>query len=252
VSALFREFEPLILLLRTLGDFDYQPPTSTGAIVQRQAKAGEGPSERISCESCGGEGRRRIRGVERQCEPCSGRGWIVVDAYTGRRVGTAETELVDPRRRVRCDACGGDGAHGNGRRCSRCDGRGEVAAPERPVRPWRGQGIALLKADAPELGPGDPVIACMERRQLAGSYDELGLALACLRLEYRGRYRLLVGVFVEAEREVEQLHIDEALAVEQALRYLRGLMPEEIRVPSWAARYEKRRRERVEAESAAA
>jgi hypothetical protein len=150
--------------------------------------------------------------------------------------------------------------HGNGQQC-RCSDSGRpgyVLAPERPVRPWRGE--TSLRADASELGPEDPVVAALEagmpgvgrayeRRVLEGDYEQLGLALACLRLEYRGRYRLLVGVFVEAEREVEQLHIDEALTIEQALHYLRGLMPDEIRVPSWAARYEKRRRERVLAQT---
>jgi hypothetical protein len=242
----------IVLLERTLTDFDYQPPTWTGALVQRQAKAGEGPSERVPCPDCGGEGERRIRGIPTLCARCKGSGLVTVDAYTQREVGSEEGGLVDRRGWVRCDSCGGGafgrapGVHGNGQACRHCadSGRpGWVRAPEQKARPWRDR--APLSAAADTFAAGDPVLACMERRVLAGSYEELGLALAALRLE-RGRlYRLNVGVFVEANREEDELDRYEALLVEEGLAYLASLMPREIRVPSWAATYEQRRREQV-------
>lgn len=234
-----------MLLLRTLTDYDYQPKTWTGALVQRQAVRGEGPSATIDCPDCGGEGKRRVRGIVADCDRCKGRGSLVVDAYTERQIGTLETDLVDRVRWVRCDACGGQGAHGNQRRCEYCPERpGWVKAPERPIRPFRGLSVPIT-ADAPELGRGDPVIACMERRQLAGSYEELGLALGCLRIEYRHCYLLVVRVYVEAEFEEEQLPKDPRRLVTESLGYLERLMPEEIRVPRWAAGFEKRRREAI-------
>jgi hypothetical protein len=250
----------IILLDRTLSDFDYQPPTWTGALVQRQGASGEGPTTRATCEACDGEGKIRRRGQWWGCAFCGGtdaplplvgkegRGWVVVDSYTERKIGTAETELVDRRRRVRCDACGGAGAHGNGRRCDYCNGSGTVPGPEQTMRPFRGANAAL-SANASDLGRGDPVLACMERRELAGSYHELGLSLACLRLQHRGLFRLHVRVFIEAICEEDDLDGSELFLLDQSLRYLEALMPAEIRVPSWAPRYEQRRRERVEEEA---
>lgn len=238
----------VVLLLRTLTDYDYQPKTWTGSLVGRQAVRGEGPSATIDCQVCGGEGKRRVRGIVTVCDECKGRGTVVVDAYTERRVGTLETDLVERVRWVKCDACGGAGAHGNQRRCERCPERpGWVKAPERPIRPFRGL-AAPVTAEAPELGRGDPVIACMERRQLAGSYEELGLALGCLRLEWRHRYLLVISVYVEAEFEEDEAPGPTAMMLAESLGYLERLMPEEIRVPRWAAGFEKRRRQALNAE----
>ena len=104
----FAEFEPIILLLRTLTDFDYQPKTWTGGIV-RQGGKGEGPTSRIACPACSGEGERRVRGIPTLCEECGGRGSILVDAYTERKVRTLEQDAEEPKRMVRCDGCGGTG-----------------------------------------------------------------------------------------------------------------------------------------------
>lgn len=242
----------IVLLERTLTDFDFQPKTSTGSIVAHHAKAGEGPSERVSCPTCDGEGRRRVRGIDTQCDHCNGNGLITVDAYTRREVGSEEGGLVDRRGWVRCDSCGGGafgrapGVHGNGQACRHCadSGRpGWMRAPEQKIRPWGER--APLTAQADTFAAGDPVLACMERRVLAGSYEELGLALGALRLEHRELYRLNVQVFVEAQREEDELDRYESLLVDESLAYLAHLMPAEIRVPSWAAAYEQRRRERV-------
>lgn len=244
--------QAIVLLLRTLTDYDYQPPTWTGSLRAKSANAGEGPTTTIICKRCDGEGSRRVRTVVQTCEDCGGRGVLVVDAYTGRAQRTMEQQGESHQRMVRCSSCGGTKRGPwwrNGdeltNTCRRCWGSGYEPAPSHPVRPWRDSLSQPLKAEAPELGRGDPVIACMERRQLAGSYEELGLALGALRLEYRPRYRLIVGVYVEAEREEDELHLDEAMHVEHGLGYIGGLMPPLIRVPSWASEFEKRRRAKV-------
>lgn len=242
----------VVLLLRTLTDYDYQPPTWTGSVVRQNAKRGELATAWIDCPACGGSGERRVRTVMQRCDECRGRGVVKVDPYTGRKGGTLESDLHDRVRWVICDGCGGPrpgrapGMHGNGQQCERCadSGRpGYVRAPSKPIRPWRG--MARPTADAPELGPGDPVIACMERRQLAGSYEELGLALGVLRLEQLHVYRLVVQVFVEAATEEDDLDTRGETLLREGLQQIDGMMPEEIRVPGWAARWEQRRRERI-------
>lgn len=231
----------LTLLLRCLTDLDYSPPTWTGQLVQRQARAGEGPSERIACATCNGEGSVRKRRVPFLCTTCAGRGWVVVDAYTQRMVGTAETGIVQQVKALRCDACGGNGAHGNGRRCQVCNGSGWVEVPLQRLQACR----TPLSADAPELGVGDPVLAALERRDRAGDFDQLGLALGALRLELPRAYRTVVRVYVEASIEADELDEAGRLRHDVGLCYLLRLMPEEIRVPTWAARNERRRRERL-------
>lgn len=235
----------LTLLLRCLHDLDYTPPTWTGQLVARQSQPGEGPSTRIDCHTCRGQGEIRRRGVPFPCETCAGRGWVVVDAYTHRTIGTSETGVVQRVKALRCDSCGGSGAHGNGQRCADpphgCGGSGWNEVPVSRITAAHLQ----ISLDAPELGPGDPVLASLERREAAGDFTQLGLALAALRLEYRERYRLVVSVYVLGLREPDELPLDEVLRLQLALDYLLSMMPELIRVPSWAARNERRRRERL-------
>jgi len=231
----------LALLLRCTTDLTYDPPTWTNQLVTRQSRPGEGPSTRIDCHTCQGQGNVRRRGVPFLCETCAGRGWLIVDAYTRRMIGTAETGLVNRVKAIRCDACSGNGAHGNGQRCEHCRGGGWIEVPLSRLAAVH----APLSADAPELGAGDPVLACLERRERAGDFEQLGLALGALRLELPRSFRTVVRVYVEAVYEVEELSDYARLAHDIGLAYLLRLMPDEIRVPAWAARNERRRREQL-------
>ena len=67
------------------------PPRSwSSTLVERFAARGEVPSKRVSCRRCQGSGSV---GRDR-CERCDGRGFEVVDSYTGRPVGDSETGPV--------------------------------------------------------------------------------------------------------------------------------------------------------------
>lgn len=246
------------LLLRSLNDLRFEPVTWSGSL-RRRGVAGEGPSRRMVCASCAGEGLVRVRGISTACVVCSGRGWLVVDAYTLRPIGTPETGVEVRVRAVRCDSCGGLGAFGNERRCDRCNGSGWVELPLSRLVAARSR----LSADARELGPADPVAAALDagfagagraycERVVAGSYDELGLALGCLRLELPRSYRTCVQVYVEAVCEPEELSGVARARHDVGLRYLERLMPEPIRVPGWAARNERRRRDALKRKVVAA
>lgn len=246
------------LLLRALPDLQHEPQTWSSQL-RRQTIGGEGPSERISCASCNGEGSIRKRGIPVACEVCNARGWLVVDAYTRRPIGTLETGVIQRVKAVRCDACAGQGVHGNQQRCTRCGGSGWVELPLERFQAAR----MRLSADAQELGPADPVVAALDggfpgagqayrQRTMAGSFEELGLALAALRLELPPAYRTVIRVYVEALYEPEALNEEQRLRHDIGLRYTERLMPEPIRVPSWAARNERRRREKLKRKEVAA
>jgi len=241
----------IILLERTLtpaleSPFDYQPKIwskSLGSV------SGDGPTTTRKCSHPGGDdGKVRIRGIEQTCPDCNGRGLEVVDAYTERKVRTQQQEIERPRRMVRCDECGGTGQSKwwrNGDRmdnsCRRCWGAKVVPGPDQTIRPFRGS-LNGLSTYAHDLGRGDPVLDCMERRQLAGSYDELGLALSALRLDHRRAFRINVRVYVAAIVEAESLTLRDGILLDESVRYLDSLMPGGIRVPAWAEGYEERRR----------
>lgn len=251
----------IVLLERTLTDYDYIPRTASGAMASRE-KRGEGPTATRECTAPGcNDGIVRVRGVPRECPACGGRGVEVVDQYTERKVNTAEQSAERPRRMVRCDACGGVGTGPWWRvsdtelsnTCRRCWGARVVPGPSHRIRPFReGQ---RLSADAPSLAAGDPVLAAMERRANAGSYDELGLAMAALRREHPPLFRLNVRVYVEAIVEPDEVDGHNAFLLVQSLHYLSHLMPTEIVVPRWAETYAarkpwlRRRRDRTPANS---
>jgi hypothetical protein len=79
----------------------------------------------------------------------------------------------------------------------------------------------------------------------AGSYEELGDALERLRVEDRGRHLLVWRVYVLSEREPESLPDLWRCRLHLGLGFLASEMPETIRVPGWAARNERRRRDRL-------
>ena len=167
---------------------------------------------------------------------------------TGRQHGSERTgELVAHRRTVKCDACGGEGTHGNGKRCLACRGSGVIEVDERRLSAAKMRGSLRLSADADWGGAGDPVSAAIDKRDLIGSYWELGLALGALRIEYPRAYRLLVRLEVERSLEDERLDEQQWLMRGVALHYLDRLMPSEILVPKGVHIAERNRkaRERV-------
>lgn len=82
-------------------------------------------------------------------------------------------------------------------------------------------------------------------RLVAGSYEELSVALVELRRVDRSRSRLVSRVYIEAELEPEELDARGVRLLRDGLGFLVVRMPGVIRVPGWAARNERRRRERL-------
>ena len=91
----------------------------------------------------------------------------------------------------------------------------------------------------------------MRERVVAGSYEELEVARLELRLVDRARSRLVDRVYVSQLLEEEDLDDRGRRLLRDGLGFLVVRMPEVIRVPSWAARNERRRRERLKRRVAA-
>jgi hypothetical protein len=96
------------------------------------------------------------------------------------------------------------------------------------------------------LDEGFPGAGAAYRQRLqAGSYEELGSALDLLRAVNRRRHLLVWRVYVLAEREPEGLPDLWRVRLHLGMEFLAAEMPDVIRVPGWAARNERRRRERL-------
>ena len=237
-----------ILLLSSLDPdgtswYDHSIETTTGNIVRRFGVAGEGPTHRIACPSCGGDKRRRVRGFLVKCPPepngCDGKGWVAVDDYTERRIGDSSTHLETGTRYVSCDACGGERRHRNGEPCLKCRGSGSVPVTESQ---WRSARHLAAAADASEYGAaGDPVSAAIDKRDELGSYWELGLALGALRLELRTAYRVVASIYIDRRLELNG-HAPTRLAHDIGVAYVVRLMPDPIKVPPAVRAVDKRRR----------
>jgi len=231
-------------LLNSLDWFDPQPETSTGNIVRRGSKPGEGPSMKVDCGVCKGEGEIRKRGMPAPCPNLGCRdGKVMVDAYTGRQVSTADAYVPEVRI-VSCDTCGGE-RRINGRPCLPCRGSGVAQLTADQWRATHGlQPGRTLTADVDWGAGGDPVSAAIDKRDLLGSYWELGLALGALRLEMPRAYRLLVRLEVERTIELDALDQPRLLMRQTALAYLERLMPAEILVPPGVRIAERNRKAR--------
>lgn len=260
-----RRLEQVVLLLRSLGDWRFEPETSTGAMVRRSSQPGSGPTTRSSCQACQGEGWVRRRGIRYGCVHCGGnedfpadnqwtawtgdrradvligklgRGWIHTDAYTETKVGSYETEHSSEQALVHCDACGGSGAFGNGRRCERCDGGGKLPV-HRDVLRYRGVTVTIETSEPLR----DPLLSSMERRESVGSYAELSRALDWLRSFDVLAYRLVDQVYVHPAREPEDLNPMLRHRLEIGLHTISLRLPDELRVPASAYAIERRRQE---------
>jgi len=143
-----RRLRDIALLLGSILDAPFaQPHSWTEQLVRRNAKRGESPSRRIECPNCDGMGHIMKRGFMVGCSRCggqyedeigvwhpsfAGRGWIEVDDYTERQVGSVRTEVIVQFKTVGCEVCGGTGVtlaerwRGENNRCLRCNGGGRI------------------------------------------------------------------------------------------------------------------------------
>jgi hypothetical protein len=241
-----RRFGEIVLLIRSEWWWRLEPETSCGHRERRGAKPTDRNEEWIDCPDCGGEGKRRVRGVLVSCVPCAGRGTRLVDQYTGRELSSELTEVrtAAPLRRVACDACIGldpskEKGEGwiHGERCIRCDGSGWTLAFQQRIRPFRsGYELYEVLLEREEI-TGDPAIDAGTRRRKAGSYDELLLALAALRVDDLPRYRALAALEADL-RPFAQLLYDRPIVL--GLVFVERRMPTPIRVPQAVLAEERR------------
>lgn len=185
------------------------------------------PSSRVECETCQGQGKFGKQ-RDRTCARCKGRGFRVIDSYDRkqREVGSEQTEPVERTSRIRCDACAGQGVHGNGRLCGYCSGQGHRFVAE----------SSLVRAAASAFAtPAE--LSKRERQYRQGSYAELEDALRWLERELPPLYSLtLRHLIYPNEVTIISPRIRERL--EQACELLAHRLPAHIRVPGWARKDE--------------
>lgn len=225
-----------------------------GALRTTQGLA---PTKRVPCPSCGAGERpgwllEKRGGVIVRQKPCAvcggvsgdkpkgGKGVVAVDPMDSTRsvVGSQDTHAsARPRKTVKCDACQDAGGKPTGvirnEPCPHCEGTGR-----------RDLHVFDLRLDLREDGDADPIDVAIDRRDDAGSYHALDLALAgisrhankplpflALTLNATLARRLLDDVFLLQERQLHELAVFEQSLVELALAYIDSRMPDPIVVP---------------------
>lgn len=257
------------LLLATRFDLLWFP-TAPGFKATGKTKTGKRPSRFMPCERCGGyevwrdgirtahvNGTGTIRdrfGRENPCEVCNGKGRVPWDEYTGEIVVTDASEpklgelIRRDTKRVKCPDCqdlsGRATGQVRGAGCRRCEGTGLAAVP--------GSWVSGPRQDDDGYTGLDPLTASILRRDQAGSWHELDLALAGFDLALAGfskhvnkppRYLSLTVNADQARRLLDELYLPppsrvyEALTrfeqalVELAMAYIDARMPDPIIVP---------------------
>jgi hypothetical protein len=241
-------------------------PTAPGFKATGKTKTGKRPSRFMPCERCGGYEvwRRGIRtahvngtgtvrdrfGRENPCEVCNGKGRVPWDEYTGEIVVTDASEpklgelIRRDTKRVKCPDCqdlsGRATGQVHGAGCRRCEGTGLAAVPGS----WLSTPRLENGSDGSD-GSVDPLTASIVRRDQAGSYHDLDLALAGIshHVNKPPRYlsltvnadqarRLLDELYLPpASKHFETLGVFEQALVELAMAYIDARMPEPIIVP---------------------
>lgn len=232
-------------LLTSLIDARPAPKTSTGQMVARSTLRGPSPSRKEACPDCGGDGT--IGKKRYPCRTCGGdpvkgtpgRGWRIVDDYTGQPVGTLETGTVaQTRRSVTCDGCGGSGIRGRDPhefaegapargydRCRHCEGTGRVDVILTPPEERRGI-VDVGAAEVAAAAAGASLTAQLRRE---GDYDRLEDAMSELAVVRPGWHASVWRRWVEPEDVV--LSEPVLRAADRGLEWLTHRMPATVRVP---------------------
>lgn len=239
----------VVLLLLSSFDWLWLPGS-------RRTASGFGEARRGLCVACEGRGEVVDRfGRVSRCGGCGGAGRVALDPMDvlGVPVRTAELAPAREHRTKECDGCGGLGidVRREDRRCRYCDGEGRRVAP------------LLLELGGEEDFSGDDVLDqfgrmmdSVERRNAAGSYHELDVALAGFMdpVDKVGRFGLLATGAVLARRLIDEVYLlglcgeedlgaDDRRLLELGLAYLVSRMPDPIRVPGEIGKNAKLRRD---------
>lgn len=222
------------VLAWSLLDYLFLPRTATGALTAGDKRA-PSPDRWEVCPACDGEQLQDRFGRPVACGRCQGAGRVRVDGYTGDQVATL-TQPAPPRvERSGCPWCQplgqatrrferlprGTGVARRNERCGPCDGSGWVTFT-------RVDDLAVL---AERAAARDPVLAAIERRDRAGSWHELDLALARLRRQQPRGHRLFWVCHVSFDRSPDELSPRSRQELAGAWRLVDGWMPGRVRVP---------------------
>lgn len=249
-----RRLRDIVLLLGAILDAPFaQPHSWTSELVRRNAKRGESPSRRIPCPNCTRPDEVNGRGYTvdkynhgQPCERCgavieqeqplvfrAGRGWIEVDDYTEKQVGSVRTEVILEIKTVACDVCGGSGStlaerwRGENNRCLRCNGGGKI---EMLASQWRAARSTWRSEPGPDESSGSMVLDTMDARARSGSFDECAEAMEEMRRRWPSIFRLVCDTYIRLDVvTAAERHAAEAIGLE----FLSIWMPNEIKVPGW-------------------
>lgn len=215
-------------LLQTSLAFTWAISDPKGAL--RRCESGEHFNTQADCGSCGGSGKRG----KHPCPNCNGTGTVLIDTTT-RRTASDRIEQEHAARLVTCDSCGGGGAHGNGRRCDYCDGRGVRANTDHNTShilarlEARERVRAGLEADR-ELA--DELATRRDLLHRQGSYADLDVAMRRLEHEKPVAHAIVVLFLVMGSPAARSDRVQRVL--DATCELLAHWMPDPIRVPAWA------------------
>jgi hypothetical protein len=241
------------LLLRSR--FDHVATGVRDSLASLKTTRGPAPSKRVECPDCGGEGKRKVRGMAAPCKTCGGswmggklgevhvfqpgRGWIEVDDYTGQSVSTLAAPQPERMTTVRCDGCGGAGfdPRSEDRRCRYCLGSGVREIPARSLSlTHEGRSSKLSDAGRYE---GDQGSEARAKAESFGSFEALDEALRSMRSTHPGYYHSLLVSLGEREGTCRARFVDAAYT------WLDRMLPTELRVPRYAADAEERKQRQL-------
>jgi hypothetical protein len=254
----------IVLLVSSKNDMRHEPEGADAKRMRLAAQRGEVPSKQVPCPNGCTEGWKVDRFQRRRpCERCGGgehlteevvdgllvmvgvpfpgRGWIEIDPYTEREVGSERTGVTVARTRtVMCDRCGGSRFYG-GKRCLLCRGSGRREVAAEPLRaahtvaPRGPAGASERERDEEPVSVGGLRLFVEKGWRELGSYQAVDEALARLH-EVWPFGRVLIHRVYEERDGILRLDESELSPVlrkklEAALRILDRLLPRRLRVP---------------------
>lgn len=196
--------ERVYILLGSL--YDWVPTPSRRWL----AKSGFVASKRRQCRHCQGKGKRRVRGMDQDCEPCTGHGWIKIDPYDTLE-GPKSERITSVASKVELKQ------------------RSRAQILDQEIERL----VSLERTRSGEIAhEREPWERAKARQYAAGSYADLDRALAILRDRSHGRYQMVMRFAVHGD-DRETLRYSLQTLLDAIVDELRALMPDHLRIPLW-------------------